>query len=240
MVSQAGPSILSQQLLLSVVEQLKLPLLQIARHAEHAQIGGRVDYGDILTTAENAINLLESYSLGVRLSLYPQQLDFEPVSISSVLYDTAQQLDGYAKSYGVALELSITGRFAPVLVHRKGLQAALVSLGSALIEALPALESHQLTLRLATHNCRYGIVAGLYTDAEQLSSDTLRRGRQLQGVARQPLAGLSHNNGAGIFVADAILQAMQLELKVSRHHCLYGLEQCFNPVISYNLFSKKT
>jgi hypothetical protein len=223
MVNQAGSSILSQQLLLSVVEQLKLPLLQIARHAEHGQMGGKVDNDDIVNTADNALYLLESYSLGVRLSLYPQQLDYEPVSISSILYDTAQQLNNYAKSYGVGLEINVAGRFGPVLVHRKGLQAALVSLGAALIEALPALESRQLTLQLATHNCRYGVVAGLYTDTEQLTSDTLRRGRQLQGKARQPLSGFSHNNGAGIFVADAILQAMKLELKVSRHHCLYGL-----------------
>lgn len=216
-------SIVSQQLLLTVVEQLKVPFLQIARQAEFGQLGGLIDLKDISVTADSAIQLLDSYALGVRLSLYPQQLNLEPISISSILYETGQQLDAYAKSYGIGLEVSVPRGFGPVLANRQGLQAALVSLGSALIEALPALESQQMKLRLATHHCRYGIVAGLYTDTKELNNKTLKRGRELQGQARQPLAGLSHGNGAGIFVADAILHAMQLELKVSRHHRLYGL-----------------
>lgn len=223
MVHQTGSSIVSQQLLLNVVEQLKVPFLQIARQAEFGQIGGPIELQDICSTADNAIRLLDSYAMGVRLSLFPQQLELEPLSIASVLYDAGQQLDSYAKSYGVVLEVNVPRGFGPVLAHRQGLQAALVSLGTALIEALPALESQQMKLQLATHHSRYGIVAGLYTDTKELKSETLIRGRQLQGQARQPLAGLSHHNGAGIFVADAILQAMQLQLKVSRHHCLYGL-----------------
>lgn len=229
MVRQVGSSILSQQLLLGIVEQLKLPLMQIARKAEHGRLCGQLDADHIQVTADSALQLLDSYALGVRLSLYPQQLCFEPVSISSVLYDTGQQLDDLAKSYGVNLELNIAGRFGPVLANRQGLQAVLVSLGAALIEALPALESPQLKLQLATHHCRYGIVAGLYSDTEKLSSETLKRGRKLQGRARQPLSDLSYNSGAGIFVADAILQAMKLELKVSRHHCLYGLGTVLQP-----------
>jgi hypothetical protein len=91
------------------------------------------------------------------------------------------------------------------------------------IEALPALESPQLKLQLATHRSRYGIVAGLYSDTPQLSKTTLRRGRRLQRRSRQPMTSLSHTSGAGIFVADSILQAMQLRLGASRHHRLYGL-----------------
>ena len=230
MTHTAEPSAaLSQQLLLSVTEQLKLPLLQIARQAEHGQLTGQTDAASIQSTADNALQLLDNYVLGVRLSLDHQQLDIEPVSIASVLYDTGQQLDSLAKRYGVGLELNIAGRFGPVMAHRQGLQAALVSLGTSLIEALPALDSPQLTLQLATHRCRYGIVAGLYADTQHLSSETLRRGRALQGTARQPLASLSYGSAAGIFVADAILDAMRLKLKVSRHHRLYGLGTVLQP-----------
>jgi len=229
MTRQAESSILSQQLLLSVAEQLKLPLLQIARQAEHSHLGGHIDPANIQATADSALQLIDNYILGVRLSLDPYQLDIEPVSISSVLYDTGQQLDSLAKSYGVGLELNIAGRYGPVMAHRQGLQAALVSLGSALIEALPAMESPQLKLQLATHHCRYGIVAGLYAETESLSSETLRQGRRLQGRARQPLAALTYSSGAGVFVADAILQAMRLSLKVSRHHRWYGLGTVLQP-----------
>lgn len=221
--------ILSQQLLLSVAEELKLPLLQIARQAEQGQLSGQADLALMQSTADTALRLLDNYVLGVRLALEPEDLAIESVSVSSVLYDAGQQLDALAKSYGVGLELSIAGRYGPVLAHRQGLQAALVSLGAALIEALPAQESTQLKLRLATHRSRYGIVAGLYADTKQLSLEALQKGRELQRHSRQPLMGLTHASGAGIFVADTILHAMHLSLKPSRHHNLYGLGTVMQP-----------
>lgn len=225
-------AILSQQLLLSVAEELKLPLLQIARQAEQGQLRGQTDLKLIQVTADTALRMLDNYSLGVRLSLEPQQLEPETVSVASVLYDTGQQLDSLAKSYGVTLQLNIAGKFGPVTAHRQGLQAALVSLGAALIEALPALQAsgkQQLSLQLATHRSRYGIVAGLYSQTELLSRQALRHGHELQRRSRQPLVNLSYTSGAGIFVADTILRAMNLKLTASRHHNLYGLAAVLSP-----------
>lgn len=221
--------VLTQQLLLSVAEQIKLPLLQIARQAEAGRLTGETDLRAIEATADMALRLLDNYALGIRLSFDQQSLEIEPVSVSSVLYDAGHQLDALAKAYGIELELSVAGRYGPVMAHRQGLQSALVSLGAALIEALPALESPQLKLQLATHRCRYGIVAGLYSDTEQLTTEALRQGRRLYGRARQPLAGLTYTAGAGVFVADAILRAMRLNLQVSRHHRLYGLGAVLQP-----------
>ncbi len=221
--------ILSQQLLLSVAEELKVPLLQIARQAEQGWVSGAIDLPLLNTTASMALGLLDNYALGVRLAMEPQELVLESVSVSSVLYDTGQQLAAYAKSYGVELELNIAGRYGPVLTNRQALQAALTSLGAALIEALPAQDGTQLKLELATHRSRYGIVAGLYTDTKQLTNEALQRGRRLHRRSRQPLLQLSHTSGAGIFVADTILQAMQLNLRTSRHRRLYGLGTVLQP-----------
>jgi hypothetical protein len=229
-MARSQTAVLSEQLLLSVAEQLKLPLLQIARQAELAQLDKKANIHEIQATADSALRLIDSYLLGMRLSIENrQELMLEPVSIASVLYDTGQELDALAKFYGVQLELNVAGKFGPVMANRKALQAALTSMGMALIEALPALESPQLRLQLATHRCRYGIVAGLYSDTETLTTEALRQGRQLHGRSRQPLVNITHTSGAGIFVADAILRAMQLHLKVSRHHRLYGLGTVLQP-----------
>ncbi|HVX47801.1 MAG TPA: hypothetical protein VHA05_00380 [Candidatus Saccharimonadales bacterium] len=215
------------ELLLSVAEELKLPLMQIARQAEQ----GAPDVKAIRGTAEAAIRLLDNYELSLRLQSNPTRLQLEPVSVSSVLYDAGQQLDAMAKNYGIELELNVAGRYGTVMAHRQGLQSALTSLGAALIETLPALESPQLKLRLASHRSRYGIVAGLYTDTPQLTNTALKHGRRLQRqrVSRQPLTTISHTSGAGIFVADTILQAMSLRLRASRHHRLYGLGTVLPP-----------
>ncbi len=223
-ISDGHPA-LKQQLLLSVVEQLKLPLMNIARFAELANIqSGSVDLNSIYVTADATLQLLDSYILGVQLAGQEAELfEIEPVSVSSVLYDTGHQLEPVAKEYGVQLDLRIDGKYGPVMAHRRGLQAALVSLGYSLVEALPAMEAPQLRLELSAHRCRYGIVAGLYCETEQLTTQALRLGRQLYGRARQPLGEISHTSGAGIFVADAILQGMKSQLTVSHHRKMHGL-----------------
>lgn len=221
----ATPPVLTQNLLLSITEQLKLPLLHIARQAELAGINSsEKNLKTIQLAADSALQLLDNYILGVQLACQRMCLpEVEPVSVASVLYDASTQLQPMASAYGVTLDLDIDGRYGPVMAHRQGLQAALVSLGYALVEALPAQDLPQMRLRLSAHRCRYGIVAGLYCDGEQIAAQALRHGRQLYGRARQPLGGISHTSSAGVFVADAILHAMQSQLTVSHHRQMHGL-----------------
>lgn len=224
-------NILSEHLLLSMAEQIKLPLLQIARQAELGRLTSSTQpLPNIQVIADSALKLLDSYVMGVQLAT--QEVGFfesEPVSISSVLYDTAAELAPLAKAYDVRIDLQVDGKYAPVTANRRGLQAALTSLGFALIESLPALEMPQLRLQLSAHRCRYGIVAGLYSNVPQLTTDTLRQGRRLYGRARQPLTGLAPGSAAGVFVADALLHGMHSELTVSKHRKLYGIGAILQP-----------
>lgn len=216
----------SEQLFLSLAEQMKLPLLQILKQAELGVLLGNSTshLKQIHVNADVAIKLIDGYLLSMRLAAEEAYaIEQESVSISSVLYDTAHELHPIAELYGVHLELSLEGKYGPVTAHRAGLQSALVSLGYALIEALPASNSPQLRLELAAHRCRYGIVAGLYADVDRLTAEALRQGRRLFGDTRQPLPALSHSGGAGVFVADAILSAIGARLKVSHHNKRSGL-----------------
>lgn len=222
----------SERLFLSLAEQMKLPLLQIVRQAELGMLSDdtAASLGQVRTNADVALKLVDGFLLSMRLAAEEQnEVEQESVSISSVLYDTAEQLHPIAKVYGVDLELSVGGKYGPVTAHREGLQSALVSLGYALIEALPATEAPQMKLQLAAHRCRYGIVAGLYADVDRLTAEALRQGRKLQGSARQPLPALSHCGGAGVFVADAILSAIGARLKVSHHQRRSGLGTVLQP-----------
>jgi hypothetical protein len=216
--------LLSQGLLLSVAEELKMPLVQIARLSENENLSNP-NYSNaiIQSTAETALRLLDNYILGVRLNLDPHSFEPETITVSSVLYDSCQELDSFAKTHGVFLELNVAGKFEPVIANRRGLQSALVSIGASLIEALPANGSSQLRLQFASHRSRYGIVAGVYADTKQLSNQALNIGRKLHVNSRQPMVNVTHNSGAGVFVADSILRAMNLSLTASRHHRLYGL-----------------
>lgn len=213
-------------LLTSVVEQIKLPILQIQKMLD---LGIEEDLSTAKSIADYTLRLLDNYAMSLKLNSQMLKLDSEPVSVAAVLYDSGQSLDDLAKQYGVKLEINVTGRYEPVFVHRQALQAAIVSLGGALIECQGSLAQSKMVLKLASHRCRYGIVAGVYSEELNTSSAILRQGRGLYGRARQPLTAISNTAGAGIFVADSLLKAMNLDLKASRHHNLKGLGAVLRP-----------
>lgn len=222
-------------LLSSVAEQLKVPLTIIARQAEVSQLvdPAAAQQGimrDVRVQADAALNLVDSYLLGLQLLREQGTLLLEPVSVSSMLVDTAHALDRYAKQYDVDLELRIGGKYEPVMAHPLGLRAALLSLGYTLIESQAAQQrTHRHQLSLAAHRTRHGIVAGVYGRYEDVSAAEWRRALTLYGRVQQPFMTLSGGSGAGLFVANTILQAMSARLRVGRYQRQSGLATTLLP-----------
>ena len=215
-----------KRLFLAMAEELKLPLQFIGRQAELQMLRPTtLCLQDIQKSADMTVQLLDGYALSLRLSLEPKtRLILEPVSVSAVLHETMAQLRDVANQYGVTLNLHIQGRYEPVMAHRQALQSALISLGYALIEALPASGAGNAKrhVQLATHRTKQGIVAGMYGDMDALTPHMFERARQLHGFARQPLVGTLPGSGAGVFVADALMTAMASRLRVGRFQKLPG------------------
>ena len=210
------------QLLRSVAEQLKIPLATIARQAELGQLTGvpeMVDLAAIRTHAAAALTLVDSYLLGLQLMRGQATLLLEPVSVSSTLAEAAHELDSFAKQYGAKLELHVAGKYEPVMAHPSGLKSALLALGFALLEGYPKRGG---LLTLAVHRTPHGIVTGLYGDYERLNAQEWRKALTLQGSAPRPFGALS-GNSAGLFVAEAIFQAMSTKLRVGIHRKQQGL-----------------
>lgn len=220
-----------ERLLDALAEQMKLPLMQIARLAELNRLNpSSNNLADIELTADSALKLIDSYTLSTKLASAQSYLQLEPVSVSAVLHDTAHQLAKLAGQYECELELHLSGRYEPVLAHRAGLEAALTSLGYAFIEAQSSSQHQQRpTIKLAAHRSRTGIVAGLFTPGDDLSSSLFRRGRGLYGQARQPLASLANSSAAGIFVADSLFSSMSSKLRLAHHQKLTGLAATLRP-----------
>lgn len=216
-----------ERLLAALAEHIKLPLLQIARRSELAQLTGRPrkHLQAIELTADTALTLLDNYLLSLRLAHMPN-LELEPVSVAGVLNDAAQALTKVAKEYDTELEIQLSGRYEPVMAHRGGLEAALTSLGYVFIETMAANANPKNTrpkLLLAAHRGKTGIVAGLYAGLDNLSSDMYKRAHHLYGHARLAMPELAIDSGAGVFVADSLLDTMYARLRVARHHTLSGL-----------------
>ena len=218
---------------MGLAEQLSRPFLQVAQLAELA--GGATDqqtvaahWQTVRAISESSLQLVESYALSLRVNGKVTPLQLEPVTVSSLLYDTAHSLQPLARQYAVELQLEPGPRAQPIIADRSVLQAALTSLGQVFVAAQAETEAPSL-VRLSAHRSRHGIVAGLYSHAPQLGADSLRRAQALHGRARQPLQRLVSGPAAGVFVADALLRTLAARLHVARYRSLNGLAATLQP-----------
>ncbi len=223
----------ADSLLVSVAEQLKIPLTTIARQAELSQLTGQLELTDtdaIRTQATAALTLVDSYLLGIELLHAHARLQLEPVSIASTITDAAHDLDRFAHHHRVQLEVEVAGKYGPVMSNPQGLRAALLSLGFALVEAQAAQDIRgPKRVVFATHRTPHGIVTGIYGQYGPLNAGHWRAALGLAGRARQPLTVLSSGSGAGLFVADTILRSMDTHLRVGHYQHQSGLAATFQP-----------
>ncbi len=219
-----------ERLFLGLAEQLVRPWLQVTQLAELATADdldtARLRWQATRAISQSSIQLLESYALSLRVQGKLTPLVFEPVSISSLLYDTAHALQPFARQYDVTLEIDASPRMEPILADRAVVRSALLSLGQVFILG-QAEADESSAVHLNAHRGRYGVVAGLYGNTHEIGTDSLRRARELQGRAREPFQRLLSGPAAGVFVADSLLQTLAAHLHVARYHNLTGLATTF-------------
>lgn len=221
-------------LFMNLAEQVKLPFVQIAHAAELLQ-RAQLQHGDekwrqtIGVSAAAALRLIDSYLLHIDLQRVGQ-LELEPVSMSSVLYDAAAELQPFAAEHNCELELVIAGKYAPVMAHRRAVSAALMSMGQSFIEATSDQEhTNRPRVVLAVRRTAAGVSTGVFAPNQSLSAQMLRTARRFGGGMRQPLAGFESGAATGVFIADALLTQMETTMKVGRYKGLQGLSATFMP-----------
>jgi K+-sensing histidine kinase KdpD len=218
--------IAGSKLLLSLSEQLKTPLVQIAHTADYAAVMKDFSASPLQTVgalARSSLLLIDSFMLSSQLATGQLALAFEPVSVSAVMDDVAHSLYPLAKTYDMSLQIDIAGKYGPVVANRKILEAALASLGHAFVVAHTE-QGLTTQLRFSAHKNGKDIRVGLFSEtAQALTAELYQKGRELHGRARQPLATFSASAGAGIFIADSLLSSMNSDLKIARHQKQTGL-----------------
>lgn len=235
MPARQSKNVLSQaneRLLQALAEQMKQPLLQIARRAELAQMSEEpLRHLQIIeSSADSALQLLDSYLLSLKLHQQKDEQYLAPVSVAGVLNDAAHQLSYVAEQYDCKLHLHLSGKYEPVLANKAALEAALRSLGLVFIEAQTRRPGQaKPVVKLAAHRGKQGIVAGMFSDSEGLGSDMFRKAHQLYGVSRQPLPQMTASSGAGVFIAESLFDTMSARLRVARHQKLMGLAATLPP-----------
>jgi hypothetical protein len=217
-------------LLLTLSEDLSLPLLQVKSSVELLQAKSfsksvaRQHAADSLISVDTGLQLVEAYKLLLNsedISLMPAQ----PLAISAVLEGIAHKLEPYAKQYSTSIEVSAQPRLAPVLAHPASLNSALEILASSLIRAQAAQsDKTKYKLVLGAHRSAGNTVAaGAFSNAHGLSDRTLRAARGLVGSARQPLPAVPAGSATGVLIADMLCASLWQPLRAAAHHRMPGL-----------------
>ena len=214
-----------EQLFMSLADGMQHTMLQLARLSEAAGDVPRKNkehWQQVRELTEASLQLLEGYTLTMRLQGGTAQAVLEPIAVTNLMQETAHLLEPFAKQLEVNLELDMPQRLTPVMTDKAVLQSALLSLGQTFIMA-QSETGERGTIRLGAHMGRYGVVAGWYGENIDMSARALARARRLRGWARQPMPELVSGSATGVFIADSLLRTVATQLHAARYHNATGL-----------------
>lgn len=223
-----GNNTQADQLFSCLAEQVKIPFLQVSYLSGLGDVPV-ADSQKIHEISQAALKLIDGFLLSIRLQ-QDSTLPLEPVSASSLLYDTAEVLQPFAKLHDCELQLEVAGKYVPIMARSDVLKSALANIGYSFIGGFAQEDAKQnRTIRLAVRRNAHGVGVGVFADAPLLSSALFRQAKRMQGVSHQPLAQLSGEAMAGVFVAGKLFEELGNPLKVSRFGRMTGLAATFLP-----------
>jgi len=198
----------SDKVLKALIRELKNPLLLVARSSELAAKDSRaVDFAEIEKTAEQALQLIDNYLLSAQSEYGQKQLQLEPVSLGSIFYDVANEINALAKANNYELQVD-TRHTAPVMVDPQAARTALGSLSQIMM--IPNSDKRAKILRFtAFKKSTSEVVAGVlvpgsegFTEAELAAAD------RLQGSTITVLGKGSVSSGIHLAIAQSLAEAM--------------------------------
>ena len=205
------------QALRALAFELKNPLITIARRAE---LNDPSNFQPIQETAEQALQLIDSYLLNASTEYGQTSLELTPTSVGSVLYDVSAELRSFALRRNVDFVIDDRTQHL-VMTHRLALMTVLKSFANTLVGSSDSKQYREVHLkRYKTRGGKLGI--GLFTE-QKLNQGDLNRAMYLQGKAHMPLSVLSSTANVSLHIADGLCRALGGEMTVKHMGKLSGL-----------------
>lgn len=208
MGDQSGPLSSPQQVLQGLARELKNPLLFIARQAEFsAKQSDQSGFLSIEQSAQEALQLIDSYLLSARSEYGQKQLDLEPINIGSILYDVAQNISGVAKKHNFEVQVS-AGYSHPVMADKQVAISALSCLSQIILT--PNDDNKARIIRLSSFQRSSGqVVAGVFaTGSSGFTGVDIKKALNLQGNSQLALKGGATVSGVQLALAGNLANAM--------------------------------
>lgn len=209
------------QLLSSLVNELKSPLILIARQAEsEKESAKKTEFEAIQKAAEKTLQLIDSYLLMAQAEYGQRALTLEPIGVGSVIYEVATDIAPYAKAREV--DFSIDVKDAHVMANRQGLKAVLMCLSELFIEQNSDEEKHRKKVRIETRRENHNVAVSVLSSELEITNKDLELARRMQGNSH--LAnGKMPDSGIRLAIADVLINSLGSSLQVRQINGLKGL-----------------
>ena len=176
------------------------------------------NYLERISLATERMNrLVEGFTQAYRLGSDGNQLSLlglEPVNISQISQEVAQELQPLARQLDQTIELKVHSRSNLVVANRQMLSSVMINLmDNALKHNEPGTDVH---VNISQHG-NY-IRAGVQDNGANVTRHDLLRLRGRFGKELQPLSGRSHSSGLGLYIASQLTRAMGGNLGAICHH----------------------
>lgn len=211
----------ADQLLSSLVNELKSPLILIARQAESEKSGAnKSEFESIQKAAEKTLQLIDSYLLMAQSEYGQRALTLEPVGVGSVIYEVANDLAPYAKARKV--DFTVDVKDAHVMANRQGLKAVLMCLSELFIEQNNDEKTKHRKVRIETRRERENVAVSVLCSQLEITNKDLELARQMQGNSHMA-NGKMPDSGIRLAIADVLTNSLGSHLQVRQINGLKGL-----------------
>jgi signal transduction histidine kinase len=234
-------------LLRMIIDQLRRPLLAISNESEllKTALYTRSKSAPRLSGSkkDNLVNKTENLNALVRNSLdlidsfiwsYSKQgqgalgVEVEPVVLSSVFAEVANELEPYASLYDCVIEVRSPASIQPVIANKDNLKSVLKLISSSLIEDTQSNESEDSGRRivLATKKSANDVEVGVFSPSLKLTNQELNRARSLVGKASQLMPGSLSSVGVNVMLAEMLeVDASEAQFVLSNYRGYTGFSK---------------
>lgn len=211
----------ADQLLSSLVNELKSPLILIARQAESEKSGAnKTEFESIQKAAEKTLQLIDSYLLMAQSEYGQRALTLEPVGVGSVIYEVANDLAPYAKARKV--DFTVDVKDAHVMANRQGLKAVLMCLSELFMEQNNDEKTKHRKVRIEARRERENIAVSVLCSQLEITNKDLELARKMQGNSHLA-TGKMPDSGIRLAIADVLTNSLGSHLQVRQINGLKGL-----------------
>ncbi len=209
------------QLLSSLVNELKNPLILIARQAESEKSGpSKAEFESIQKTAEKSLQLIDSYLLMAQAEYGQRTLELEPVGVGSIIYEVAKDLAPYAKAKDI--DFAVDVKDAHVVANRQGLKAVIMCLCELFIEQNNSNPTKRRQVKIETKRAQENVNVSVLSSELEITNKDIELARQLQGNSHLA-SGKMPGSGVRLAIADVITSSFGSHLQVRQTNGLKGL-----------------